>query len=171
MNEYYDIVIVGAGVAGSAAATTFKRQGHEVLLLERSLKEPDRIVGELLQPGGVAALDQLELGSAVDDINAIPVGGYHIYWKDEEVTFHYPALNESQDSSNLSASSIDLTPGAKYSHRSERRSFHHGRFVSRLRDTARTEAKVALLEGTVTSILTDKHIVKVIGVDCSCTGV
>ena len=52
--ETYDIIVVGAGIAGSAAATTFARQGRKVLLLERKLREPDRIVGELLQPGGVA---------------------------------------------------------------------------------------------------------------------
>ena len=30
-----------------------ERDGRRVLLLERDLREPDRIVGELLQPGGV----------------------------------------------------------------------------------------------------------------------
>lgn len=56
-----DIVIVGAGVLGCAAAAAFGRQGRSVLLLEKSLKEPDRIVGELLQPGGVRALEELGL--------------------------------------------------------------------------------------------------------------
>lgn len=32
-----------------------------MILLEQSLKEPDRIVGELLQPGGVLALEKLGL--------------------------------------------------------------------------------------------------------------
>lgn len=54
-----DIVIVGAGILGCAAAVAFGKQGRSVLLLEKSLKEPDRIVGELLQPGGVNALEKL----------------------------------------------------------------------------------------------------------------
>ena len=54
-----DIVIVGAGIVGCAAAVAFGKQGRSVILLERSLKEPDRIVGELLQPGGVRALEKL----------------------------------------------------------------------------------------------------------------
>lgn len=54
-----DVVIVGAGIVGCAAAVAFGRQGRSVLLLEKSLKEPDRIVGELLQPGGVQALERL----------------------------------------------------------------------------------------------------------------
>lgn len=54
-----DIVIVGAGIVGCAAAVAFGKQGRSVVLLEKSLKEPDRIVGELLQPGGVNALEKL----------------------------------------------------------------------------------------------------------------
>jgi hypothetical protein len=54
-----EIVIVGAGIVGCAAAVAFGKQGRSVLLLEKSLKEPDRIVGELLQPGGVNALEKL----------------------------------------------------------------------------------------------------------------
>ena len=54
-----DVVIVGAGIVGCAAAVAFGKQGRSVLLLEKSLKEPDRIVGELLQPGGVNALEKL----------------------------------------------------------------------------------------------------------------
>lgn len=50
---------VGAGVLGSALAVTLARQGRNVLLLERNLEEPNRIVGELLQPGGMAALSSI----------------------------------------------------------------------------------------------------------------
>jgi squalene monooxygenase len=56
-----DIVVVGAGIIGCALAVAFGKQGRSVILLERSLKEPDRIVGELLQPGGVRALKKLGL--------------------------------------------------------------------------------------------------------------
>ena len=46
---------------GCAAAVAFGKQGRSVILLEKSLKQPDRIVGELLQPGGVRALEELGL--------------------------------------------------------------------------------------------------------------
>lgn len=55
----YDMIIVGAGVVGSAAAKAFGEDGRKVLLLERDLSEPDRIVGELMQPGGMNALKEL----------------------------------------------------------------------------------------------------------------
>ena len=56
-----DAVVVGAGIMGCAVAVALAKQGRSVILLEKSLKEPDRIVGELLQPGGVAALEKLGL--------------------------------------------------------------------------------------------------------------
>ena len=62
-----DIVIVGAGIAGCALAVALGNQGRSVILLERDLREPDRIVGELLQPGGVRALEKL-------GIRGTPVG-------------------------------------------------------------------------------------------------
>lgn len=57
----YDVVIVGAGIIGCTLASALGKQGREVLLLERDLSEPNRIVGELLQPGGVEALEKLGL--------------------------------------------------------------------------------------------------------------
>jgi squalene monooxygenase len=56
-----DVVVIGAGIMGCALAVALGNQGRSVLLLEKSLKEPDRIVGELLQPGGVSALEKLGL--------------------------------------------------------------------------------------------------------------
>ena len=41
-----------------------------MLLLERDLAQPDRIVGELLQPGGYLALRRLGLADAVLGIDA-----------------------------------------------------------------------------------------------------
>lgn len=59
----YDAIVIGAGIAGCAVAAAFSRQGRRVLLIERSLKEPDRIVGELLQPGGVNDLRASGIGT------------------------------------------------------------------------------------------------------------
>jgi squalene monooxygenase len=57
----YDVAIVGAGVIGCSLAVALGKQGRNVLVVERDLSKPDRIVGELLQPGGVAALEKLGL--------------------------------------------------------------------------------------------------------------
>lgn len=63
--EKYDVhcevVIVGSGILGSAIGAALSQDGRKVLTVERDLSEPDRIVGELLQPGGYLALAKLGL--------------------------------------------------------------------------------------------------------------
>ena len=44
--------------------------GRRVLLLERDLSTPDRIVGELLQPGGYRILERLGLADCCSGIDA-----------------------------------------------------------------------------------------------------
>ena len=60
-DEETEVVVVGAGVLGSAIAAALARDGRCVTAVERDLSEPNRIVGELLQPGGFRALKKLGL--------------------------------------------------------------------------------------------------------------
>ena len=116
-SQVWDLLVIGAGVAGAAlaysqsrvsclqppmeyvrctsshgmplAATTHRsykdrhhtsgcgQDGRRVLLLERDPTQPDRIVGELLQPGGYLMLKRLGLAHTVDDIDAQKVGAPH----------------------------------------------------------------------------------------------
>ena len=69
-----DIVIVGGGVAGCANAVAFGKQGRSVVLLEKSLAQPERVVGELLQPGGVRALHALGMGGKPHFVSIEPDG-------------------------------------------------------------------------------------------------
>lgn len=119
-----DVVIVGAGILGSALAVALADQGRSVLLLERSLKEPDRIVGELLQPGGVEALETLGLRTCLEDIDAIRVKGYGVIYYGDQVEIPYPENAVWKENDNGKAK------------KPEGRSFHHGRFVRQLRAAA-----------------------------------
>lgn len=65
--EKFDCIVIGAGVAGGALGASLGRRGIRTLVLERDLTEPNRIVGELLQPAGVMKLGELGL-----------LGWYHI---------------------------------------------------------------------------------------------
>jgi squalene monooxygenase len=134
--RHADVLIVGAGIAGCALAVALGRQGRKVLLLERSLKEPDRIVGELLQPGGVQALEQLGLLDCLEGIDAIKVHGYDVIYYGSQVQIPYPKDKKSSSSSA-----------------SEGRSFHHGRFIMRLREVAKATPNVTVVEATVTSLI------------------
>ncbi|KAK8705562.1 hypothetical protein V6N13_049160 [Hibiscus sabdariffa] len=69
-SHHADVIIVGAGVAGSALAYTLGKDGRRVHVIERDLSEPDRIVGELLQPGGYLKLLELGLEDCVEEIDA-----------------------------------------------------------------------------------------------------
>uniref|UniRef100_UPI0037E8B2E9 squalene monooxygenase n=1 Tax=Semicossyphus pulcher TaxID=241346 RepID=UPI0037E8B2E9 len=129
-----DVVIVGAGVLGSALAAVLARDGRRVTVVERDLKEPDRIVGELLQPGGYRALKQLGLEGSVEGLDAHLVNGYviHDIESSTEVEIPYP-----QEEDNIQCG----------------RAFHHGRFIMGLRRAALAEPNVTMVEGTVTSLL------------------
>ena len=60
-----DVAIVGGGVAGSALAITLRRQGLDVILIERSERFKDRIRGETIHPWGTNELRKLDLYDAV----------------------------------------------------------------------------------------------------------
>jgi squalene monooxygenase len=142
-----EIIVVGAGVAGSAAAITLARQGYQVLLLERNLQEPDCIFGELMQPGGVIALEELGLGSCLQGIGATPVRGYHMYWGDEQVTFLYPP-----------SASTDVPRAVGWS-------FRHGKFITKSREAAQREPGIKMVEGTVTGLVKDGENGPIVGVE------
>ena len=153
-----DVVIVGAGIAGCAAAVAFGKQGRSVILLEKSLKEPDRIVGELLQPGGVYALEKLGLRDCLDDIDAIPCYGYQVTYHREPVAIPYP--------SNLLPADTAPTPSG----RPEGRSFHHGRFIQKLRAAAKAAPNVTVVESTVTSLVKNADDGQILGVTAQTAG-
>ena len=110
--EDSDVIIVGAGIIGCSLAVTLSKQGRDVVIIERDMSEPDRIVGELLQPGGVRALEKLGLRDCLEGIDAIPEYGYQVIYRDEKVLIPYVGREE---------------------HSREGRSFHYGRFITNLR--------------------------------------
>ena len=69
MSEKYDVIIVGGGMGGLALAWALARQGRSVALIERQRELKPLIRGELLQPNGLRALDQLGL---LEDLKTLP---------------------------------------------------------------------------------------------------
>ena len=53
MRDQYDLVIIGAGIAGSALAAAMARAGKEVLLLEQTTTYADIVRGEVMTQWGV----------------------------------------------------------------------------------------------------------------------
>ncbi|KAM6102271.1 squalene monooxygenase [Theristicus caerulescens] len=143
LSSQYDpeIIIVGSGVLGSSLATVLSRDGRKVTVIERDLKEPDRIVGELLQPGGFNALRDLGLEDTVEGIDSQIVNGYIIHDRESksEVEIPYPTYDDGRVASG--------------------RSFHHGQFIMGLRRAAMAEPNAKFIEGTVLQLLEEDDCV------------
>ena len=107
----WDVIVVGAGVAGASLAYALGNEGRNVLLLERDLSEPVRIVGELLQPGGYLKLKELGLEHCVDKIDAQKVYGYAMYKDGGEALVGYPLEGRGDDVAGRSVSFFLLSYG------------------------------------------------------------
>jgi squalene monooxygenase len=155
-----DVVVVGAGVFGCAAAFALAKQGRSVLLLERWLKEPDRIVGELLQPGGVSALEKLGMADCLEGIDSIPVKGYEVIYYGTAVEIPYPAGAGAATEGGMNGSMNEKSA------RPEGRSFHHGKFISQLRRACAAQPNITIVETEATETITTSHSSQVLGVEC-----
>ncbi|PIK33703.1 putative squalene monooxygenase isoform X1 [Apostichopus japonicus] len=135
-----EIIIVGSGILGSAMAAVLGQDGRRVTVIERDLKQPDRIVGELLQPGGYEAVKALGLKDCVEGLDAHEVKGYIIHAIESKISVEVPYPSQEED---------------VYSGRS----FHHGRFVMGLRKAARAQPSVSYIEGVVTKIMEQDGVI------------
>ncbi|XP_007456121.1 PREDICTED: squalene monooxygenase isoform X2 [Lipotes vexillifer] len=136
-----EIIIVGSGVLGSALAAVLSRDGRRVTVIERDLKEPDRILGEFLQPGGYHVLKELGLEDTVEGIDAQVVNGYIIHDQESKSEVQIPF------------------PLSENSHVQSGRAFHHGRFIMSLRKAAMAEPNTKFIEGTVLQLLEEDDAV------------
>ncbi|XP_055350557.1 squalene monooxygenase-like isoform X2 [Paramacrobiotus metropolitanus] len=144
--EQPEVIVIGSGVVGSAVATALARDGRFVTVIERDLNEPDRIVGELLQPGGVRALHQLGLSNCVENIDAQIVNGYVVH--DLETGAH-----------------VEIPYPTFGSQKQQGRSFHHGRFVQNLRGLAQDEPRIRMIEANVVNLLESEDSDRITGVE------
>ncbi len=81
MSKIYDVVIVGAGPAGSAAALFCARHGLQVCLVEKAQFPRDKICGDAISGKSMTILKELEL---LDELAVLP------HARIEAVTFGNP---------------------------------------------------------------------------------
>jgi geranylgeranyl reductase family protein len=70
----YDVVIAGAGPAGSVAAIVLARAGARVALIDRARFPRHKLCGDTLNPGVLGILQRLKLSSMVEACG-LPIGG------------------------------------------------------------------------------------------------
>jgi squalene monooxygenase len=135
----YDVCIVGAGVVGCTLGHVLAKQGRKVLVIERDLEEPDKFIGELLQPGGVESL--LSMGwpkSAFEEIDSPEVSGYALFKDGREFSIPYKKVEGK----------VAIGQG-----------FRYGKFVGRLRKFLTEGPNVTLVGGKATNLMeTDDSI-------------
>jgi flavin-dependent dehydrogenase len=73
-----DVLVVGAGPAGSAAACLFARAGHAVALLDRAAFPRDKACSEYMSPEAVRILDRLGVLSGLEADGAVPLLGTRV---------------------------------------------------------------------------------------------
>lgn len=142
-NENYDLIVVGAGVAGGVFAIS-QPADKRILVIERDLSEPDRIVGELMQPGGVLALRQLHLEYLLENIDAQIVNGYNVINKNQHFTIQYDEVLKGVHGVGL----------------------RNGKFLTNIRRELSKRENVTLIEGNVVELVKEDGIV--IGVQYQC---
>jgi len=80
---HYDVAIVGAGFAGSAAAAILARAGASVLVVEQLDGHHDSAQGEWLAPWGVLELRALGLDAIFEDVDAWTVDKW-VQWDESD---------------------------------------------------------------------------------------
>ncbi|HJT51744.1 MAG TPA: FAD-dependent oxidoreductase [Nitrosospira sp.] len=81
MRQVYDVIVIGAGPAGCAAARTLGKSGFSVALFDKAVFPRDKICGDALIPDAHHALEKLELIKGVLEISR-PTNGMRLFGSD-----------------------------------------------------------------------------------------
>ena len=138
-----DVCIIGAGVAGSALAWYLGNQGINVVVIERDFSEPDKFIGELLQPGGVIKLQEMGYTGVLEGFDAQSINGYALFNEERNFSIPYPEVKGT------------IATG---------RGFRYGKFISSLREQLRHLPTVNLIQGSANMLLDNKNSGVVTGV-------
>jgi geranylgeranyl reductase family protein len=78
MARIYDVVICGAGPAGSVAALHLGQSGYKVLLVDSASFPRDKVCGDVLGPAGLKLLRELHIYERVITHQAYPIHRAHL---------------------------------------------------------------------------------------------
>jgi geranylgeranyl reductase family protein len=73
-----DVVIVGAGPAGSVLAAFLRQQGRDVVLLDAARFPRDKVCGEAVSPRAWPLLDAVGASPAIEALRPQPLRGMHL---------------------------------------------------------------------------------------------
>ena len=105
MNIRADVVVVGAGPAGSAAAAWAARSGRDVLVIDSAQFPRDKACGDGLTPRAIAEMQQLGLGPWLD--GRIAHHGLRMSGFGAEVEIPWPGASFPKVSSAVPRTELD----------------------------------------------------------------
>lgn len=132
----FDIIVIGAGVAGGVFAAS-QPASTRILVVERDFSEPDRIIGELMQPGGIQALEKLNLNHLLEGIDAQEVNGYNLIKGNERFTIEYNEVQKGIKGIGL----------------------RNGKFLTNIRKELQQRENITLVQGNVTQLLEENNTI------------
>jgi flavin-dependent dehydrogenase len=77
----FDVIVCGAGPAGSVAAAVLARGGARVVLVDRARFPRDKLCGDTINPGALAVLRRLGLSAGVESAS-LPIDGMIVTGED-----------------------------------------------------------------------------------------
>ncbi|XP_072028583.1 squalene monooxygenase-like [Amphiura filiformis] len=134
-----DIVVIGGGITGASFAARLGMEGKKVVMIERNMGTDETMRGELLLPGGINALEEMDMKDILDDIDGNRVKGitfFDIRLGGEPGYVHYPK------------------PGGI--------TMRHGYLVNALRKTAIAQKSVTVIEAVGKELIKENG--RVVGV-------
>ena len=75
----YDVIIIGAGPAGSTVSTLLAREGHRALLLEKSWFPREKLCGEFITPECLNVFDRLGVSERMFDAGAKTINQWMLF--------------------------------------------------------------------------------------------
>jgi menaquinone-9 beta-reductase len=109
-----DVVVVGAGPAGTAAAVFLKQRGHDVLLLDAARFPRDKICGEGVSPEAWRLLEATGAASRVRRLHPQPLRGMTLVAPDgTSFSGEYGSLREPGFALRRDALDLALLEGAR----------------------------------------------------------
>ncbi|MEM2807399.1 MAG: FAD-dependent oxidoreductase, partial [Candidatus Caldarchaeum sp.] len=124
MVDKFDVIVVGAGPAGSAAAIKLAREGFDVLVLEKAQLPGQRNVsGGVLFGGFENGLGLVDLVPEFEEQAPVErkIAGHELYMVSEprrqngEASYRYIKLDKSSLFTRLGLTMLDATTGHDYS--------------------------------------------------------
>ena len=77
--KIYDVIVIGAGPAGSAIATLLAQEGYSTLLLEKGVFPRDKVCGDFVSPKGLFYLKRLGCYEQIAACGLTPIRGTSVY--------------------------------------------------------------------------------------------